>query len=149
MKTIPVRLLAACVGWQMLCVSALASPAYPEPSEREMRQAIEQAMVQRGGSQTRPGEISVDNPINGMTMTLKAFTKLGCEPANRGPGYVCSYHVKTKMSAHSNEGSRQGDNHAAAVNQLLEAMMGGQEEVADTATRRFLRMGDEWVMSRE
>jgi len=149
MKKIPALSLAACVAWQMAWSPSWATPAYPEPSEQEMRQAIEQAMVQRGGSQTRSGEISVDNPINGMTMTLTAFTKLGCEPANRGPGYVCSYHVKTKMSAHSNEGSRQGDNHAAAVNQLLRAMMGGQEEVADTATRRFLRMGDQWVMSRE
>lgn len=149
MKIISVLSLAACVSWQIPCVSSWAAPAYPEPSEQEMRQAIEQAMVQRGGTQTRPGEISVDNPINGMTMSITAFTKLGCEPANRGPGYVCSYHVKTKLSAHSNEGSRQGDNHAAAVNQLLRAMMGGQEEVADTATRRFLRMGSEWVMSRE
>jgi hypothetical protein len=42
------------------------------------------------------------------------------------------------MRAHPNEGSRQGDNHAVAVNQLLQAMMWGNSRWAGTATRRFL-----------
>ena len=54
-----------------------------------------------------------------------------------------------KMSAHSNEGTRQGDNHAAGVNQLLKALRGGREEVGGSATRRFLKMGDEWTVSME
>jgi hypothetical protein len=142
-------MLAAFFIWQVGWSDSWAAPSYPEPSEQEMRRAIERAMVQRGGTQTRPGEISVDNPINGMTLTITSFTKLGCEPAIQGPGYVCSYHFKSKMGAHSNEGTQQGDKHAAAVNKLLQAMMGGREEVADSATRRFLRMGDEWIMSKE
>jgi hypothetical protein len=132
-------------GWAVLW----AAPAYPEPTEQEMRSVMERTMLQRGGTQTGPGEISIDNAINGMKMTIVSFTKLGCEPANQGPGYVCSYQVKSKMTVHSNERSREGDRHADAVNSLLRGMMGGRETVVDVATRRFLRMADEWVMSRE
>jgi hypothetical protein len=134
-----------CAGWSL----SWAAPTYREPTEEEMKRAMERAMLQRGGTQTRPGEVSIDNSINGMTLTIISFRKLGCEPANQGPGYVCSYHVRSKMTAHSNEGTRAGDRHAAAVNQLLLGIMGGREEAADTATRRFLRMDDEWVMSKE
>lgn len=126
-----------------------AAPAYPEPSEVEMRGAIDRAMVDRGGTKTKSGEISVDNPLNGVGLRITEFTKLGCEVAVQGPGYVCSYHYMAKMSAHSNEGTRQGDNHAAGVNQLLKALRGGREEVGGSATRRFIRMGDEWIMSTE
>lgn len=84
-----------------------------------------------------------------MTMTLVDFEKLGCQVAAQGPGYVCSYFTRVTMSIHSNEGTRAGDRHADAVNQLLRAMMGGRESVGETSTRRFLMTSEGWRMSME
>lgn len=138
--------MASCT---MLRTESLAASAYPEPTEREMQQAIERAMVDRGGTRTQSGEISVDNPLNGVGIRITEFTKLGCETALQGPGYICSYHYMGKIEAHSNDGTRQGDNHAAGVNQLLKLFRGGRDEVGGSATRRFLRMGNEWTMALE
>jgi hypothetical protein len=54
----PVHLSAFLVtlsGWLTLCSMSWAAPAYPEPSEEEMRRAIDRAMVDRGG--TKSGEL--------------------------------------------------------------------------------------------
>ncbi len=145
-------LFAGIIGLSLtvsMCSDSFGAPSYPEPSEREMRQAIERAMVERGGTSDGPGQISVDNSLNGMTLGITAFEKLGCQPATQGSGYICSFYSQTKVSAHSNEGTSAGDRHAAAINQLLQAMMGGQEGIGETLTRRFLKQGDIWRMSIE
>ena len=132
---------------RLLTSSSWATPAYPEPTEKEMRQAIERAMVDQGGTRSGSGEISIDNPLNGLGIRITEFTKLGCEAAFQGPGYICSYHIMGSMAAHSNDGTRQGDKHAAAINQLLRLFMGGRDEIGGSVTRRFLKMGDAWTTS--
>lgn len=87
--------LSAMVLWALLVSASWAAPGYEEPSEKEMRQAIERAMVDRGGTRTGAGEISVDNPLNGVGIRITEFTKLGCEAAMQGAGYICSYHYTT------------------------------------------------------
>lgn len=137
------------MAWNLLGSLTWAASSYPEPTESEMRHAIERAMVDRGGTRTESGEISVDNSLNGVGIRIMEFTKLGCESALQGPGYICSYHYMGKMAAHSNDGTPKGDQHAAAVNQLFKLFRGGREETGGSATRRFLKMGNEWTVSME
>ncbi|QSA95654.1 hypothetical protein [Methylococcus sp. EFPC2] len=106
-----------------LCLLWLAAPgqadaAYPEPSESEMKSAIERTMVQRGGTQGAPGEVVVENALSGVSLKIVDFEKLGCSPA-QGAGYFCTYQITTKANFYSNEGTRAGNNHAAGANALL------------------------------
>lgn len=130
-----------------LASDSLAAPPYPEPTEQEMRQAIERVILERGLSRTGTGEYSVDTSINGVTMTIDSFEKLGCQLPKEGAGYICSYFARVGLSAHSNEGTQAGDRHANATNQILRGMMAGRGSVGETATRRFLRTADGWRLS--
>lgn len=126
-----------------------AGPPYAEPTEKEMQNALERAMEQRGGTRRGPGEVVTENPINGWSMKITQFEKLGCEPASSGPGYFCTYSASSKVKAYSNEGTAAGDRHAEGVNTLLRLFQSGREETGGTSTRRFLKGKSGWIASME
>lgn len=134
------------LGLQTPCA---AGPPYAEPSEKDMQEALERSMEQRGASRRAPGEVVTENAISGMSFTITQFEKLGCEPANSGPGYVCTYGYSGKMKVYSNEGTVAGNRHAQGANTLLQILQGGREETGGTATRRFLKGKHGWIASME
>jgi hypothetical protein len=118
-----------------------------EPSEAEMKEALERTMQKRGGQKGADGCIRVDNPIAGACVKIEKFEKLGCKPADQGAGYTCTYNATTSMTFHSNERSEAGDKHAEGVNTLLGRL--GGKSVNETATKRFVRSREGWIASNE
>ena len=60
-------------------------------------------MIEQGGTRKGPGEIAGESPINGVSMTITRFEKLGCEPAGDGPSYFCSYNFRANIRAFTKE----------------------------------------------
>jgi tetratricopeptide (TPR) repeat protein len=116
-----------------------ANVGYGEPLEREMRAALERAMVEEGGTRRRPGEIAAESPINGFSINITRFEKLGCEPAGDGAGYFCSYNYRASIRAFTKERSAAAERHNEAINMLLKMQLGGRNETGGTETRRFVK----------
>lgn len=121
----------------------IANPVFSaEPTEDEMKEAILQAMQNRGGSRSDTNSISLNNPISGASVSITEFKKIGCEKATNRPGYYCDYEISAGMKFYSNEGTRAGDNHAAGVNALMGMFM--PQNTISTQTRRFVKSGSQW-----
>lgn len=133
-------LLAATIALVSACSTAT------EPTEQEMRDAVEQALSGQGNARGESNEFRIDNPLNGITLGVTDFEKLSCVPASGKPGFVCDYRITTRMSVHSNEGSAAGQGHAQAVNQLMSWLSGGRTEGStSTVTARFVKSKGAWV----
>lgn len=133
-------LLAAIISLVSACSTDL------EPTEQEMRHAVEQALSGQGNASGAANELRIDNPLNGITVGIIDFEKLSCVPANGKPGFTCDYRIATRMHVHSNEGSAAGQGHAAAVNQLMSWLSGGRTEGStSTVTARFVKAKGKWV----
>ena len=128
---------------------SLQSVGYGEPSEKEMQAALERAMIEQGGTRKGPGEIAGESPINGVSMTITRFEKLGCEPAGDGPGYFCSYNFRANIRAFTKERNQAAQRHNDAVNTLLKLQLGGKNEAGGTETRRFFKGKSGWNASIE
>jgi hypothetical protein len=124
----------------------MSTPAFAEPSEIEMKEAVLAAMLGRGGAKSGDNGITMNNPINGMSLTFIQFNKIACEKASR-PGFNCDYEYAGRMSAHSNEGTAAGNNHSQAVNALM-GMLGAQES-RGAGSKRFVKSGKRWIMIQE
>lgn len=82
-----------------------------EPTEAEMRAAVEQANTR------------VSSPINTLSVYVVDFKKLGCRKAAESQGYFCEYYVETEQEFHSTENSAAGQGHGDAVNSILKGMV--------------------------
>lgn len=118
-----------------------------EPTEGQMREAILRAMQNRGGSRSGDASVSVDNALSGMSLTFTRFKKIACEKATSRAGYNCDYEFTVRMDAHSNEGTAEGDRHAAGVNALM-GLFGPREE-SGTGSKRFVLSDSRWVAINE
>ena len=116
-----------------------------EPTEEEMKEALERTMQKRGGQRRADGSVGVDNFIAGGAVKIVKFEKLGCTPANYGAGYFCNYDITTSLSIHSNEESEAGERHAKGLDTVL-GWFGGKS-VNETPTRRFVRSKEGWIVS--
>jgi len=114
-----------------------------EPTDEELDAAVRQHFASIAGDGT------VSNPINNVHMTIKSVRKIGCEPANEGPGYFCSYITRMGLGASSNENTQAGQDHAAAANMLLGALTGGENGIPDTNTHRFVKGWGGWELVQE
>lgn len=121
------------------------APGYPEPSEMQMRQALDRALRERGTS-SRNGGHSVEFLTSGIQLDILEFRKSDCRVALYGAGYDCTYLIRTGVNYYSTEGSYDGHRHAEAVNTLL-GLFGGNASPLETATRRFVRDTSGWVAS--
>ncbi|MEP2780840.1 MAG: hypothetical protein ABJO09_20500 [Hyphomicrobiales bacterium] len=119
-------------------------PGYPEPTEAEMRLALEMAMEERGASR-KDGGFVVENPLNGMKISIYSFQKDSCRVAGSGSGYDCTFIVETGLSAFSNESSDAGQDHANAVNQLLQLFAGGRTSAREVGRKRFFKHDGAWI----
>jgi hypothetical protein len=120
-----------------------------EPTEEEMKQAVIRAMQRRGATKRDDNTVSVDNPLAGSAVKIVDFEKLGCERAFYGVGYFCTYDITSSLTMYSNEGTADGDRHAQAVNTLIKIFSGGRDSFSETATRRFIRSKQGWIMSKD
>lgn len=114
-------------------VSAPAgNPGSREPTAEEMRSALEFAL--HGNAES----LEIDNPINGMTMKITSFEKLGCSRAVGRPGYNCEYLIDVSTQLHSNEGSAAGAQNTNAWQKVLDGMMDASNARNRTNSGRFL-----------
>lgn len=121
-----------------------------EPTEDEMRAAAERAYANAGTGTGKPGELRIDNPLSGVSVSFKDFEKLSCAPAVNKPGFVCDYMVTTSMGFHSNMGSAGGDAHAKAVGDLMSFLNGGRtREMRQAVTDSIIQSKGEWMMLSE
>jgi hypothetical protein len=121
-------------------------PEPVEPTEAEMKAALIRTMQKRGGKLKPDGCVGVDNLIAGMCGKITDFEKLeGCKPATQGAGYTCTYNVTISLTAYSNEGTPDGDNHGRAIDSFI-GLLGGKS-VNETQTSRFVRSKEGWIMS--
>lgn len=120
-----------------------------EPSEEEMRQAIIRTMQMLGAQKRQDGSVGVDNPLNGMSVKIVEFEKIGCQRANYGAGYFCTYNITNSLAAHSNEGTADGDRHTQGVNLLIQMLNGGRNTVNETFTARFFKSKAGWITSKD
>jgi len=132
---------------KILSDSEAYRPAYSEPSEYEMKRSILNAMQSRGGKLREDGSVAVENPIDGVSIKLIEFEKLGCEPATYGTGYFCNYSATLSTNFFSNERSEAGRNHAAAVNVLFGFLNGGKNTSTETSLRRFIKSKGGWLVA--
>ncbi len=123
--------------------------AEAEPTEEEMKEALINSMVKRGGQRMPDGSVGVNNALAGSSIKIEELEKLGCKPAAYGAGYFCTYSVTTSVSMYSNEGTAAGDRHANGVNALLRFFNGGRNSNTETATMRFIRGKGGWVASKD
>lgn len=111
----------------------LAPPQHREPTEAEMRAALEYSLY--GDSDA----YRVDNPLNGMATYVNNFAKLGCSPAHAKAGYMCDYTVELDMQFHSNEGTAAGNDYAGAVQRVLDILIATKTPPGpQTSSARFL-----------
>ncbi|HEY0290365.1 MAG TPA: hypothetical protein VGC62_25720 [Pseudomonas sp.] len=108
-----------------------------EPTEAEMRQAVEQSITR-----------SINSPINGMNIYVVEFRKLACEKAVQKPGYICDYYVHTDQQFHSNEGTSAGQQHADAVQTMFDWVIKNTNANKTEVQGRFLYVAPErrWVV---
>jgi hypothetical protein len=128
------------------------APSLPgqEPTETEMRGALELELAEKGNASRTPGEFRTENALSGMSVQLQDFEKLGCARAQGRAGFQCDYMVRMGMKMYSTEGSAAGDAHAEAVNNLMEMITGGQSASAQqNASARFVRARGRWVVLRD
>lgn len=99
-----------------------------EPSEKEMRAAVEYYLGNIGGRE------------NGATTTLSKFKKHGCTLAKERPGYLCEYTLQVNYQ-----------NHFKAHDDLFRWIMGGRDLPEETAYRRFLydSSRNRWVLYKD
>lgn len=107
-----------------------------EPTESEMRQAVEQSIT-----------TNINNPINGMSIYVVDFKKRACQKAVQKPGYTCDYYVHTDHKLNSNEGTAGGQQHADALQTMLDRMMNSSRANKVEYQGRFLYVATEsrWV----
>lgn len=108
------------------------SPQGREPTEEEMRAAVEYSL--HGDAES----LQVNNPISGVTASIDHFEKLNCEPHKTRPGYFCDYIVSANLQFHSNEGTEAGRKHAQGVQLLYEMFKGNSNAPDTTVSSRFL-----------
>ncbi len=111
-----------------------------EPTEEEMKEAMERTMQDQGGQRRADGSIGVDNPIAGGGVKIVNFEKLGCTLASYGAGYDCTCRVTTSLSMQSNDGTEAG----AKVAEIWGKLYG---EKISTMTKRFVRSKEGWIMA--
>jgi hypothetical protein len=122
-------------------LTKLKQLASGEPSEAEMRQAIQDRLDMMNENvaklrNTRPQEgdpMSAILALTGAVMgdthyEIGAFKKISAEKANGRPGYMCDYMLQLRASGKS----------AAAVDKML--ALGGE-----LCTARFVKTNDRWV----
>ncbi|RYD86554.1 MAG: hypothetical protein EOP50_22235 [Sphingobacteriales bacterium] len=114
-----------------------------EPAEEEPATAV------RNHFEAIAGDGTISNLLNNVHLILKSVRKIGCEPANEGPGYFCTYETRMGTGASSNEANQEGQDHAAAVNALFYAMSGGQNGIPDQNTHRFVSSWGDWELVQE
>lgn len=124
---------------------ASGAPAAAEPTEEEMKEALERTAQRRGGQRRADGSVGVDNFIAGASVRILKFEKLGCTPAGYGAGYFCNYDITTSLSVHSNEETDAGKRHADGLNTFLGWF--GAKSVNETPTKRFVRSKEGWIAS--
>lgn len=117
-----------------------------EPTEAEMRAAVERDLSGQGNASGAPGELRVQNPAGGMSVEIQDFEKLECSPAQgRGrAGYDCRYLVTVRSQMYSPGGSAAGNEHADAVNKLMDVLTGGK--IASNSKGRFVKATGRWVV---
>ncbi|HRQ87951.1 MAG TPA: hypothetical protein PLA50_04090 [Bacteroidia bacterium] len=112
-----------------------------EPTEAEMREAIQRRIDQMNGNITGMSQIQPDpeNPISallalgGLVMgdarfRIGAFRKIGAAKAQGKPGYVCDYLLQLRMDG----------NAGAMMDSIMK--LGGEH-----CTARFVKTGGTWV----
>lgn len=110
-----------------------APPQNREPTEAEMREALEYSLHGDGNA------FKVDNPLNGITTRITGVEKLGCSPAHARAGYVCDYIVELDTQFYSNEGTADGHRHAEAVQTLFGWLQNAHSQPGpQTSSGRFL-----------
>lgn len=109
-------------------------PKYSEPTEGEMRRALEEVLTDRGMRASGDSYSTF-----GMTITIFEFRKQDCRVSPRGSGYLCSYLISTGMR--SDIGGQ--DN---AFN-LLMGLLGGQRSPLHVQSRNFSKTGNVWYVS--
>ncbi|WP_147367501.1 hypothetical protein [Aurantiacibacter xanthus] len=114
-----------------------------EPTDEELDQAVRQYF------QSIAGDGVVRNPLSNLHMNLEEVRKLGCEPANEGPGFFCTYSTRMTAGVSSNETSSDGIAHAEAADALVRTLTGGNSGMTDTATHRFVNTFGGWEMVAE
>lgn len=105
----------------------------PEPSEADMRAALEYAMY------ATDGKTDIDNGVASGALSIKQFQKLGCEPAEGADGYYCEYLIEAALQMQANDGG-------VNWNGLLDAMLVPENAagrfVYDTALQRWVRFDE-------
>lgn len=119
-----------------------AAPVGREPTEAEMRSAVEYAL--QGNKDAR----EINAGPSGAKIRIEQFQKLDCVRATSKPGYVCDYMASVDMRFHSNEGTAAGNAHADAVNTLLGWVMnqaGGNVPTAQQGRFLYVESLKRWV----
>lgn len=122
---------------QPVAVEGVTEPAdQREPTEQELRQAVTQSL-----------SVSINNPVNGIDVSVVDFKKRACQKSLQKPGYVCDYYLHIDQQFHSNEGTYDGQQHAAAVQRLYDWMINNAGGNKAEATGRFLYVAPEtrWI----
>lgn len=103
----------------------------PEPSEADMRAALEYAMYASNG------ETRIDNGVARSVLSIKQFQKQGCMPAEAADGYYCEYLIEAAMELQANDGG------GVDWNDFLDAMLVPENAsgrfVYDTSLQRWVR----------
>lgn len=106
----------------------------PEPSEADMRAALEYAMY------ATDGKTNIDNGVASGVLSIKRFQKHGCEPAEGADGYYCEYLIEAGLEMQANDGG------GVNWNGLLAAMLVPENAagrfVYDTARQRWVRFDE-------
>lgn len=119
-----------------------AAPGGREPTEAEMRSAVEYAL--QGNQDAR----EINAGLSGAKIRLEQFQKLDCVRATGKPGYACDYTASVDMRFHSNEGTAAGNAHADAVNTLFGWMVksaGGNVPTAQQGRFLYVESLKRWV----
>jgi hypothetical protein len=106
----------------------------PEPSEADMRAALEYAMSASNG------ETGIDNGVASGVLSIKQFQKQGCMPAEAADGYYCEYLIEATLKMQANDGG------GVDWNGFLDAMLVPENAsgrfVYDTALQRWVRFDE-------
>lgn len=129
-------------------VAGCGDTSYPEPNNQDMVSALQNELRKTPLQDKGDGNFTLNNPINGIAISIAGFEKLGCEKASSGPGYICSYRVAHDANLHTNENNVAGAEHAAAANRILKMFMGGGP-VWESKTSRFVRSSGQWSVIHE
>jgi hypothetical protein len=106
----------------------------PEPSEADMRAALEYAMYASNG------DTEIDNGVASGVLSIKQFQKHGCVPAEGADGYYCEYLIEAALEMQANDGG------GVNWNDLLDVMLVPENAsgrfVYDTALQRWVRFDE-------